>query len=379
MKPHIFIISALTLASCGGGTSQQEAGNAEQVNQTEQAYQYVEPQDSVAKIIWDKLKTNDPHISTIIATAVKLNYMPQSKAEKNVSKTSFDYTYEGPFIEGQGETLTAKFRLQCYQTLDSSWIAVVDETVLGDQIDSKEITQKIWTVKYKDGQVSATDAKQVFDNNFYSLETLRKRPEGRDTVVFENTALTFYSSRNWPIKYTWNGKNFDLDSKILFNNVNTYHGSFNNYYNLDLYNIIIGEHYDYLGDGVLKDPSGKILAKFDLVDGKVTGYTIVDSSCAVVQGFNGSYPGIRTEGFSNKPIALGFPIKNVLDYDCGQWKNMKDTAVTKGMKDGKYIITQQLKHSERNGIILDVFIDYVAKDENSLIESIKVYSKSEAN
>ena len=90
MKPHIFIISALTLASCGGGTPQQEAGNAEQVNQTEQAYQYVEPQDSVAKIIWDKLKTDDPHISTIIATAVKLNYMPQSKEVLDTFFSAFD-------------------------------------------------------------------------------------------------------------------------------------------------------------------------------------------------------------------------------------------------------------------------------------------------
>jgi hypothetical protein len=62
------------------------------------------------------------------------------------------------------------------------------------------------------------------------------------------------------------------------------------------------------------------------------------------------------------------PIKDVLNYKKGN--KLKDSVITQGEKDGKYVITQQLNHEDFAG---DTYIEFSAPDQNSKITGIRVY------
>ena len=141
-----------------------------------------------------------------------------------------------------------------------------------------------------------------------------------------------------------------FSEKPVVNSINMHHGSFLYHDPLSTDHVTffnIGEPCDLGPDGILKDRDGHPLAQFDIEDGIATGFTIIDSTCGVTQG--------------DKPIALGYPISNVIDYD------------TQTTSNGKYIITKLLKHDDMH-TRRDVFIEFTANDKNSPIESIRVDS-----
>lgn len=379
MKPTIIptlLALALLAASCGGGNNTQtQGGNAtDTVNNAAPqpvAYKYVEPKDTIAKTIWNAIKTEEPEVAKNIALAVKLNHIPQSKAENYKSKTYLEYLYEIPNEDCHDNPLYARYHIQCYQTLDSSWVAVIDELVHGEKLKGEKIS-RFFTAHYKDGKITFPPNSDYFTKGISIAENYHNYVYDLCTQ-FENTGLSFTSQYCWPLQYQWNGKTFDLTSKLITGNVDTYQGTFK--YDFaskeeEYRTVKIGEKETLDPGNVIKDEDGNILAKFDVIDGKVEGYTVVSPSCGVVQ--NISYKtGNRCIG--HQPIALGFPIKNALDYE--KYSRMKDTAITQGMQDGKYVITQHLAHDERGRDSRDIFIEYTAKDENSPIESIRVYTK----
>ena len=110
-------------------------------------------------------------------------------------------------------------------------------------------------------------------------------------------------------------------------------------------------------DGVFKDSKGNAIAKIELNDGKVSGYYLLDSKLALAPECRDSVQGL--------PAAIGLPIKNVLSQ-------INDSTLTKTQKDGKLVVTYRLKHDEYD--LLDIFREYTAKDENSPIETIHVYT-----
>ena len=109
MKRTIILsLSALTLFSCGGNQPQQTQSQPQNTAETaaetsgEKTFKYVEPQDSVVKTIWEKLKKEDKHISNVITDAVNFDYIPQSEAEIFKSKTAMEYDYLVPMpTDGQ--------------------------------------------------------------------------------------------------------------------------------------------------------------------------------------------------------------------------------------------------------------------------------------
>ena len=373
MKKSFLLIPALaafTLLSCGGGSSNQDG------NDTKTTYQYVEPQDSIVKIIWNKLQTDDPKVANTMSLAKKFNYMPQSKAETFNSKTNMEYFYQIPNEDCHDNPLSAKYRIQCYQKLDESWIAFVDESVYGEDIENEDCSSRYYVVQLKDGNLIFAKNSDYFPESFQIAEA-HVGAKRVDNIGFSNTGLCYYSEYCWPLIYSWNGNTFNFDSKIILNSVNTYDGRLiisdveGDYKSVSLCEVAK----DY-PDGVVKDSKGKILAKLDIKDGKIEGYTVVDSTCGVVQ-YTDYKQGISNAGsvccVDHDPIALGFPIKNVLNYK--KDKRLKDTATTQATVDGKFVVTQYIHREERGNDSRDVFIEYTAKDQNSPIESIRVYIK----
>jgi len=179
-KTTIIPILALLAASCGGGNNTQtQGGNAtDTVNNAAPqpvAYKYVEPKDTIAKTIWNAIKTEEPEVAKNIALAVKLNHMPQSKAENYKSKTYLEYLYEIPNEDCHDNPLYARYHMQCYQTLDSSWIAVIDELVHGEKLKGEKIS-RYFTAHYKDGKITFPPNTDYFPKGYQTPQRTPARP-----------------------------------------------------------------------------------------------------------------------------------------------------------------------------------------------------------
>ena len=97
MKKRIFIlIAALTFLFCG-------------YSQAQNAYKFQEPKDSVVKIIWQKLKTEDYCISRVIDELNKTDKKMCAEAEHFKSKTAMDFDFEKPDSLGG---ISVKYQVQ---------------------------------------------------------------------------------------------------------------------------------------------------------------------------------------------------------------------------------------------------------------------------
>ena len=386
MKKTSFIVAALALilAACGGSGT----GGSQTVSTTDStgsdgshtvsapAYHYTEPKDSIVRIIWNKVKEEDTAVKRVIAAAVKLNKMPQSKAENFTSKTFLDYKYEcRTERENDYNPLVAYYQLQCYQMLDSSWIAVLDQRIEGSKVDEKDCGTKISVVKYKDGVLSFPDYKAYFPKQIRTVELVNPTRH-RGGFLFDNLGLRFLSNECWTLQFTWNGSTFDCESKEIVNRINCYHYNINTY-DKKIENFILGYKYTYSPDKVLKSNDGTPLLKLDVSAGisqgekcdVLAGYTVVDPSVGMVTEW--TFDKEHSLSYvSQEPIALGYPIKNVLNTKWSR-EHESDSSLTKETKDGKLYLTYK-KHDERDR--RDYYLEFVAKDENSNIESIRVYS-----
>ena len=386
MKKTLFIVTALALllAACGGSQQNNTGGTSDSTgtgsdnshNVSAPAYHYVEPKDSIARIIWNKLKEEDPAIKRVITAAVKLNTVPQSKAENFTSKTFLDYKFEcHSESENDYDPLDAFYKMQCYQMLDSSWIAVIDQRVVGSKVDQSDCGCKIRVVKYKDGTLSYPDYKSYFPKQIRTVELVNTIY--RKGFLFDNLGLRFGMDACWPLQFTWNGSTFDCDSKEILNRINCYHYNINTYDN-KIENLLLGHKYTYSPDKVFKSNDGTVLLKFDVTKGisqgekcdVLAGYTVVDPSVAMVTEW--AYDKEQELSYvSQEPIALGYPIKNVLNT---KWSHEResDSSLTKETKDGKLYLTYKRSDSHDKR---DYYLEFVAKDENSNIEGIRVYSE----
>jgi len=386
MKKTLFIVTALALllAACGGSQQNNTGGTSDSTGTgsdnshtvSAPAYHYVEPKDSIARIIWNKLKEEDPAIKRVITAAVKLNTVPQSKAENFTSKTFLDYKFEcHSESENDYDPLDAFYKMQCYQMLDSSWIAVIDQRVVGSKVDQSDCGCKIRVVKYKDGTLSYPDYKSYFPKQIRTVELVNTIY--RKGFLFDNLGLRFGMDACWPLQFTWNGSTFDCDSKEILNRINCYHYNINTYDN-KIENLLLGHKYTYSPDKVFKSNDGTVLLKLDVTAGisqgekcdVLAGYTVVDPSVAMVTEW--AYDKEQELSYvSQEPIALGYPIKNVLNT---KWSHEResDSSLTKETKDGKLYLTYKRSDSHDKR---DYYLEFVAKDENSNIEGIRVYSE----
>ena len=97
-KTFILAVATLMLAACSGN-QQQGNGNAAESqaenaaeSTSDAAYKFVEPQENIAEMFWNGLKTNDKGVKTVIDEAAKFEWTSQEEATTwGKSKTFMQY------------------------------------------------------------------------------------------------------------------------------------------------------------------------------------------------------------------------------------------------------------------------------------------------
>ena len=278
-------------------------------------------------------------------------------------KTVFNYDY---YIlrgsEEYEENLGAFYKLMCYRTLEGSWLGIVVKRTFGYSLEEKDRGFKIFAVEYKNGTLIDRDINSLFPEFFQTAKSYYEHNQTSPCLVSDGKGLVFQSSNYWPVRFLWNGNTFELDpeSVILTDNIDNTYGWFSGKCFVKL-----GESTDELDVNNNCVEDGEVMAHFDVEDSIVVGYTVKSPKCGFAQARD-AYT------ISSKPVAIGFPIGNVLDYEKTPY-GIKDHTIVTEHRDGNYVITQQINHNK--SIRRDIFIEFIAKDEQSNIESIRVYTK----
>lgn len=344
--------------------------------QPERVYHYVEPEENIAENIWNCLKTQHPKVKIAFEAAQNMErqgYMAEEKAARYLSKTHLDYEYHTEFGVGPwGEydsPLYAHYQLYCYQTLNDTWIGVIIESIGGTEI-LKNIEENpemdLFVVEYKNDTIIDCDISTLGPESL-KVATSVSKYHYDENLVFDSVSVAFMAEKYWPMKFKWNGKAFEQDPETVFMEkaIDEYDGTFSprdaNYYYFDKDNKNLNEYLVTNGD---------TLAHFTYKEnGRLAEYTVMSPKYGFAQTM-GLLNHHRT--VLSKPVAVGYPIQNVLDYE-KTTHSLKDTTIVAGYKDGKYVITQQLAHDKYDRI--DVFVEFTANDENADIETIRVYSE----
>ncbi|MBQ3655977.1 MAG: hypothetical protein II956_03890 [Bacteroidales bacterium] len=353
--------SAFLLFSCGGNQQQNQTSTtkSEETAQNQQPYKFVEPTENIAQKIWNAAKASNPEIKPVIDEAVEIEWISQDEATNFVSNTFMTYEYIIPQgTEEPDNLLSAQYSLKCYQKIDKEWIAMVTKYVHGYAgEDSIYSVKKIFLVNQNGENI---DAGNIFPPQLKPFEKYYTDNYDKN-FDFSNEGFTFKSYKYWNVDFVWNGEKFMLkeNTPVVENRIDKFGGFY----------VTRNERSYRLGDEFsekeLKE-DGEIIATFDLEGSVIKGYTVKSPKCGFAQTTdteNGFY------FISSKPVAVGFPIKNVLDYKKGY--EMKDTLIRETEKDGKYVITQQLNTDYK--LKTDIIIEFTAKDKNSEIEQIRVY------
>ena len=351
-------LAALTLCACGGGNQNQNSGN-----QNADTITTPEPADTISTKVWEALNAFDKKLKDRINQFNSESYYenPNGKA---TSKTTYEFTCIYYSEEG-GDEMTLGAKLGCFQMPDKSWTVVLIPANIYEHND-------IRAFNYNNGTISEADINKVFPESFELLAS-ENYPEFNYYKI-DATTLSAELPAQWPLKYEWKGSEFRPAQTIYEPyTTNMSDGSFNCVHMnpIRINSPVDNLHSDVAKSGEVKNASGKTLVKLDIKDKHVVGYSIVDPLVAISEEDNleAGTPYIAYHPRPLRyPVTLGMPIKDVLNYKKGN--KMKDKNITQGNKDGKYVVTQQLSHTDFAG---DTYIEFSAPDQNSKITGIRVY------
>lgn len=359
----LWILLGISLVSC-----ETRVNEPKTTSEPKPTYQFVEPEENMAQLVWDALKTQHPKVKPVYDMAVDLEFFYEDDITEFENSICMKYEYFVPRgSEEPDNLLVAVYKLCCYQTFNDSWLAIVTKDARGYELDEEYVGKEIFAVEYQDGNLTDRDINALFPESFKIVQDYFSN-NYYDCLIFNNDNFIFSTDCYWPIKYNWNGETFEQDpeSVVMENAVENFHGFFRvrGANGLSLGNEPNGldENNDFVRDG-------RRLAHFLLEDGKVVGYTLEDPICGFVQ-LDDYLDGIST--IVSKPVAIGYPIQNVLDYEKKPF-SIKDTTAVARYVDNRYVITQQLMHNTLERF--DIFIEFTAQDEQSDIESILVYTQ----
>lgn len=358
----------LVLLSCGNGAQTSGAQTALE-QKPDKVYQYVEPEENISQLIWNSLKAQHLEVKPVYDLAVDINYLSDDEATNYYSKTHLKYNY---FVDRGSEEpdnmLVGIYEMQCYRTIDDSWIGIVTKEASGYELDEEYQGRKVFAVEYKNGTLTDLEIGTLFPDSFKIATDYFVDHIYSDCFAFDNEGMTFQSSQYWPIRVNWNGTRFEKDpeSVVMRSSIHNFYGYFDA---PGIGYLAIGKEPEGLNNNDDFVYNGEVLAHFILKDGKISGYSLESPKCGFVQVevYQDGKPVI-----TSKPIAIGLPIQNVLDYE-KKPLSIKDNTIVAGYKEGGYVITQQLMHNTLERF--DIFVEFAAKDENSNIETIRVYSE----
>lgn len=379
MKKHLLLLlPALALMACGGGS--QGNGSDQNTDSTTAAveeqqpsapiFNYVEPQEEIAKIIWQKIQDTYPDVKKQVAAAKKWQmneelgnyYNGASQKERYPQKTRMIFYNVIDGAEGSWDDLVY-YKLQCYQNNDGSWTAL-----FYDYENNYEEGASLRSFLYKDGALTdnsaQTDIPKTYDlkgNLDYTSTTL----------ICDTIGVTVIPGNSWPVRYDWNGEKFVQDQKsAVLRNMIDYYGNIRwirlNYE--PKIEVWLSEEGCKLENNVLTK-AGKKIADIEVTDNQITAINIVSPELGFAQKWDYStdnWGSDRTKVYTSKPVAVGFPIKNVFD------KPDDEPEYTTEKKDGYYVATRRTYRDKGNK--RDVMISFYAKDENSNIEKIRLYN-----
>lgn len=372
-----FIVPALALllASCGGSTQQNNGGTGtdgagtdgaggDDVNivPTQQQFQYVEPEEDIAGKVFRIVATKE--FDHEIYDAIKNCGNDPATCAADYSNTHSSYDIDNYYSQIDNYQHNDHVSVKCYQYKQSGWIGIVCKRLSSwAEHDMNDIAD-MYTVLYNDGKVTRIDSTTIFPSEMLALMPIFKRNEQSREVewnFFNNTYIESKYSYLWNVRFNWDGEKFVTDPETPFV-ANLDPGQTGNF---EITGVVdkpiklrnIDPKKDLAPDGTLKSSDGSPLVQFNIEDDKITGYKILSKKLGLARYY---------DQLSGKPIALGYPIKNV-------FANNKDTSLTKTMKDGKLIVTMHVYHNQYG--MHDVFYEYTAKDENSPIDGIRVYEK----
>ena len=371
MKKQFLIIPAIALlASCGGGQT-QNSGTATDTTANVETPQYdvattieSEPADTISTKVWEALLAFDKQLKERID---EFNREPRFETPngKSTSKTTYEFSCIYHSEEG-GEEIIMGAKLGCFPMPDKSWMVVMVPANIYEH-------NNIRAYNYSDGKVTKADIDKVFPEGFELLAN-EDYPNFNDYKIDASSFSAELPAR-WLAKYEWKGSEFrPVQPFYEPYTVDMSNGDFNPVKQnpIRINSTIDNLDSEIAKSGVVKNSSGKTLAKLDIKNKHVVGYSIVDPNVAISQEDNieaGSpYFLIYHERPLRYPVTIGMPIKDVLNYKKGN--KMKDKNITQGNKDGKYVITQQLSHTDFAG---DTYIEFSAPDQNAKIIGIRVY------
>ena len=372
IKSLLILSLAVVLCSCPGNKSSQPSEQPSQQTQV-QEYQYVEPDENIAQIIWEELVVEDPYIKEIINDAKKYQGYRDTKPEPQYpSKTSMVFFHVGDEFDGDINEM-AFFQLQCYQKLDQSWIGVMYVYCI-DQSSEYPILAGLTACSYKDGHV--TDELPEINLPLdcpQSIMHYKNDYAWRDCVVnFDIRGFELNPHKFWPIRYDWTGEKFVMNpnSVVLSNDfrdgmLEPYDFSRNCNNGLNFYDFKVDNQY-----GIYEGETGQKVLQLTFTDSQLSDVDILSPKIGIAFAEEEvPHPIVYCRRAASKPVALGQPIKNVLEG-----KKDKDiyNEITESTKDGLYTLTQHLKVDKT--LHKDIYAEYQAKDENSAIESFRVYT-----
>ena len=372
IKSILLLSLALVLCSCPSNKSNQPSEQPSQQTQV-QEHQYIEPDENIAQIIWEELVEEDPYIHEIVNEAKEYQGYWDTKPEPQYpSKTSMIFFHVGDEFDGDINEM-AFFQLQCYQKLDQSWIGVMYVNCI-DQSSEYPILAGLTACSYKDGHVI---------NNLPEIDLPLDCPQSimhykndyawRDCVVnFDVRGFELNPHKFWPIRYDWTGEKFVMDpnSVVLSNDfmdgmLEPYNFSRNCNNGLNFYDFKVDNQY-----GIYEGETNQKVLQLKFTDSELSEVDILSPKIGIAFAEEEvPHPIVYCRRAASKPVALGQPIKNVLEG-----KKDKDiyNEITESDIDGLYTLTQHLKVDKT--LHKDIYAEYQAKDKNSVIESFRVYA-----
>ena len=382
MKKHLLLLlPAFAMMACGGGSqgggSDQNSDSTAAVTEEEQPsaplFNYVEPQEEIAKIMWEKIQATYPDIKEEVAAAKKWQmdeelgdyFNGASQIERYPQKTRMIFHDVVDGGEGSIDKV-AYFKLQCYQNNDGSWTgALISVTGFN------EGEANFRTYLYKDGTITDNTAQTSIPK--YQVQPLIKyiNDSYRDaTVLFDTIGFSMISNSFWPIRYDWNGEKFIEDPKavVIANLIDSY-GSVGAFRLESKPDLQWGMASNCTFENNVVSQAGEKLAETEFDGEKLKAITIYSPKIGFAQKIDytkDTWGNEYRKVITSKPVAVGLPIKDAFD------KADDDPEYTTEKKDGYYVVTRRTERFKYDKY--DVMISLYAKDENSNIEKIRLFS-----
>ena len=364
-KHSLVVFIAMVLASCTGGRQNPPQTVSDSVQESEV---------DVAKTIWEKLATEDPFFSENITTAQTFEneYADNLDEPEYLSNTHMRFYRMGDVSEGQIDQV-AYYEMQCYPMKDNSWIAVV-YGFFNDNFDYGEYQTGLYSYHFKDGKLLNDNPSIDLPTECpqSAMESPSKTPWEKTVVNFDDKGFELIPYKFWPIRYDWTGEKFvkDPNAAVVANDfengdIRTYDFSRRNTGALDYYPFDVDHNYL-----ITNKETGEQVLQLEFEEEHLSVINILSPKIGIAFAadmMTRPYTDYYLYYYTSKPVALGQPIKNVLESD--KYEELQ-REITESTKDGLYTLTQHIKVDKTNH--KDIYAEYQAKDKDSKIERFRI-------